>query len=307
MESSCIRVLHLSDTHAAATPPDANGAESAGALEQLLADLRGIESLDLVLVTGDITDDGSIDGSLAVRDRVGAFAAERRIPHVYLPGNHDDRANFPRVFGSGHLDALGHDLARSRFAGSENTAASFHRGLRIVTLDSTVAGAVYGRLSGDQLDWLQRTLQTPAPRGTVIALHHPPLRLPDSPFLSRVGLRNPEGLRDALMGSDVRAVLCGHFHLQAAGSLGQAPVWVTPGVANRIDLTAPRDALRFVRGSGASIVSLPDGAPPTFHLVQALDLRSDQVVANVRLTDELLGKLDGSEPVGDPAAGALND
>ena len=48
-----------------------------------------------------------------------------------------------------------------------------------------------------------------------------------------------EELAATIAGTDVIAVLCGHFHLQLTGRLEQAVVWATPGVVSRIYLTAP--------------------------------------------------------------------
>src|SRR3712207_5942912 len=58
----------------------------------------------------------------------------------------------------------------------------------------------------------------------------------------------------AIDGSDVLAVLCGHFHLQLSGRMSQATVWATPGVVTRIDLTAPPHVVRTVHGSSATVI-----------------------------------------------------
>lgn len=277
--NSTIRILHLSDTHASATATVAER-QSLLALDRLLARVEHIEGVDLVLVSGDIADDGSAEGCIEVRERIARFASARAIPHLYLPGNHDTREGFRSAFGSGHIGESGQDVASSHFDGPECAAVSHHGGLRVVTLDSVVPGETHGWLGDDQLAWLRRVLDSPAPQGTVVALHHPPIALADSPFLSSVNLRNPSALAAAIDGSDVRAVLCGHFHLQVAGFLGSVPVWVSPGVESRVDVTAPRDTVRFVADSGASIVGLPSGAGPSFHVVPAGDAR---VVAQVAM------------------------
>ena len=106
------RILHLSDTHVSATGVDMDGVDAVAALERILHDARHLPGLDAVVVSGDIADDGSAAGCAAVMERVGAFAAERGIPHVYSTGNHDARATFREVLGSGHLDADGRDRGR---------------------------------------------------------------------------------------------------------------------------------------------------------------------------------------------------
>jgi 3',5'-cyclic-AMP phosphodiesterase len=85
------------------------------------------------------------------------------------------------------------------------------------------------------------------------------------------GLRNRDELAAVLEGTDVTAVLCGHFHLQLAGHLGGAVVWATPGVVTRIDLTAPPHVVRAVNGASATVVDLGGPFSPSFHVVYARD------------------------------------
>ena len=59
------RILHLSDTHATATGIDEDGVDALAALDQILRDCRHLTGLDLVVVSGDIADDGSAQGPAA--------------------------------------------------------------------------------------------------------------------------------------------------------------------------------------------------------------------------------------------------
>jgi hypothetical protein len=96
--------------------------------------------------------------------------------------------------------------------------------------------------------------------------------------MERSGLRNRDALRDAIDGSDVIAVLCGHFHAQLYGQLGGAGVWVTPGVVTRVDLTGPTHLLRAVKGASASVVDLGGPFSPAFHVLHARDPEAGQQV-----------------------------
>ena len=69
-------------THVTASGFDADGVPALAALERILHDCRHLDGLDLVVVTGDIADDGSTEGCSAVRERVGAFAGERGIEPI---------------------------------------------------------------------------------------------------------------------------------------------------------------------------------------------------------------------------------
>ncbi|WP_069112312.1 metallophosphoesterase family protein [Jiangella alba] len=264
------RILHLSDTHVSATGADADGVDGLAALRGLLRDLHDVPDIDAVVVTGDIADDGSAAGCRAVREAVGDFARERGVPQIYTTGNHDDRAAFEEALGSGHLDAGGRDVGRLVAGPGVRCAVSEVGGLRIITLDSLVPGSAYGELGDEQLVGLRQLLSRPAPAGSVIALHHPPIDPPYSP-LAMIGLRSPERLAAAIAGTDVRAVLCGHFHLQLSGSLGAVPVWVVPGVVTRIDLTAAPRFARAVTGAGAALVDLPPGSGLRCHTLMARD------------------------------------
>ncbi|WP_164775186.1 metallophosphoesterase family protein [Nocardioides pantholopis] len=279
------RILHLSDTHAGATGRDQHDVDALAALDGLLHDCRHLPNLDLVLVTGDVADDGSAEGCAAVRERVGSFAASRGIPHVYTTGNHDRRPGFTLALGTGHLDDSGADvgvmldgLDGPGGSEGERAAVSMVGGLRVVTLDSLVPGAVHGVVSRRQLSALRGLLRDPAPAGTVLALHHPPIHTQSAPWMRPGGLHNRDELAEVIAGTDVVAVLCGHFHLQLGGQLAGVPVWVTPGVVTRIDLTAASDVVRAVRGAGATVVDLGGPFSPSFHVLHARDAEVGQQV-----------------------------
>ncbi|MGZ4774701.1 MAG: metallophosphoesterase family protein [Oryzihumus sp.] len=266
------RILHLSDTHVTASGFDEDGVDALGALDQLLHDCRHLTNLDLVVVTGDIADDGSAEGCALVRDRVGRFAGSRGIPHLYATGNHDRRPGFSSALGTGHLDGHGADVGvRLDGLDDERAAVSSVGGLRLITLDSLVPGAAHGIVSRAQLDALRELLRDPAPHGTVLALHHPPIHTPTAPWMREAGLHNRDELAAVITGTDVVAVLCGHFHLQFGGHLGGIPVWATPGVVSRIDLTAPQHVIRAVQGAGATVIDLGGPFSPSFHVLHARD------------------------------------
>jgi 3',5'-cyclic-AMP phosphodiesterase len=273
------RILHLSDTHATATGFDADGVDALAALGQILQDCRHLLDLDLVLVSGDIADDGSAEGCARVRDLVGQFAAARGISHVYTTGNHDRRPGFTAALGTGHRDAEDADAGVLLHGlDDERAAVSLVRGLRVITLDSLVPGSGHGVVSRAQLDALAGILHDPAPAGTILALHHPPVYTASAPWTIEAGLRNRDELAATIAGTDVVAVLCGHFHLQLTGRLDAAMVWATPGVVTRIDLTAPPNVVRAVHGASATVVDLGGPFSPSFHLVHARDPRLGEEV-----------------------------
>jgi 3',5'-cyclic AMP phosphodiesterase CpdA len=201
----------------------------------------GIEP-DVFLLTGDLTDVGA---SSCYQDLAQIFLDHGKGDGpsvVFLPGNHDDRAAF-----------------RAHLLGTEATQAPinevhWHNGLRIISLDSTIPGRVEGELDRETIAFLRSELRVAAPDGTVVALHHPPIPSPIE-SMSRLRLRNPADLRAAIAGTDVRIVLSGHNHHEAAGSIGSVPVWVSPASAYRADVTST-ETFRGVPGCAFSRIDL---------------------------------------------------
>ena len=158
-----MRILHLSDCHLPRDDgPDADGVDARATLEQLLHDCRHLPGVDLVVVSGDVADDGSPEGYRDARALVAGFAREREVPAVFCTGNHDDRDAFAVALVSGHLAHRGRDTGRLLTSGSGQRAAVSHAaGYRIITLDSLVPGQVHGRVDPAQLTWAREALATP--------------------------------------------------------------------------------------------------------------------------------------------------
>jgi 3',5'-cyclic-AMP phosphodiesterase len=275
-----MRILHLSDTHLDRTDsPNADGVNARQSLRQMLGDLEAVQDIDVIVITGDIADDGSKEAYHAARELIGEFARSRNVPMIYSIGNEDERQAFGEVLGSGHLDATGHDRAEGVVSSSdhERAAVSDAAGYRFVTLDSLVPGKGYGWISQTQLKWLRAVLSEASPKGTILAFHHPPIAL-DVEVQHALRLQNSSDLAEAIRDTDVQLILCGHFHMQIFGYLEAAAVWVTPGVVTRTDLTAAVGTERAVRGASATIVHLGTPHSPLLHVLHARDPQVGETV-----------------------------
>jgi len=168
---------------------------------------------------------------------------------VFVPGNHDER----RFLRANLLGAPGEE--------SDGPIDQVHRfgHLRLISMDSTIPGDDAGALSDDQLTWLASELETPAPSGTVLALHHPPIHSPIT-TMDRIGLADADRLARIVSGTDVRLVIAGHNHHASAGMLGTVPVWVCPALSYRSD---PMEERRYVGlpGSAFTRIDVFDGSP----------------------------------------------
>ena len=197
---------------------------------------------DALVLTGDLTEHGRPEQYRRLRAIIEPAAAELATPVVYAAGNHDARA------------ALREHLLDRPSSGEPYDHVVHVGELRIVVLDSTVPGHAHGALDPDQLAWLRAELADPAPAGTVLALHHPPLPSA-APLAAAIPLLGRADLADAIAGSDVRLVLSGHTHVVSAGTLAGIPVWTGGPLATTLDALAPGAALR---GLGTPSVSRID-------------------------------------------------
>lgn len=200
-----------------------------------------------VLFTGDLTENGApaeyrrlravVDPAL---ERIGARA-------VYVAGNHDDRA------------ALREHLLDEEPSTDPLDRVTWFGDLRVVALDSTVPGLDYGELRPEQLDRLRAELASPAPAGTVLALHHPPLPSA-APLAASIELVGRADLGAAIAGTDVRAVLAGHTHVLSAGVLAGVPVWTGGAISSTLDGLLVDETLRGLADHSVSRLDLFDDA-----------------------------------------------
>lgn len=223
-------ILHLSDTHLLGG--DRLLGERYDTARHLRRTLLAAEATgvrpDAVVFTGDLTDLGEPEAYRALRAEVEPWAERLGAPVVWVAGNHDERA------------ALRAELLDAEATEEPVTGVWNLDGLRLIALDSTVPGWHHGDLDAAQLAWLRAELAEPAPLGTILALHHPPLPT-HIPFFDILELRDQPGLADAIRGSDVRAILAGHLHYSTSGTFAGVPVSVAAASCYTMDLARPAD------------------------------------------------------------------
>jgi Icc protein len=245
MQHPAHTLVQLTDLHLVADGEELpHGVDTAALLE---AALRAVEEAgltpDALVLTGDLTEHGHPEQYRRLREIVEPAAQRLGAPLVYAAGNHDDRA------------ALREHLLGVPPAADPLDSVLRASDLRIVVLDSTVPGHPHGALRPGQPEWLRAALAEPAPAGTVLALHHPPLPSA-APLAASIPLLRREELAAAIADTDVRLVLAGHTHVASAGTLGAVPVWTGGPLATVIDGLAPGSALRGLAAPSLSRIDL---------------------------------------------------
>ncbi len=230
-------VAHLSDPHLLAGDARQYGViDTEAGLRLALDRLTRLDPLPRALVfTGDLADRAEPAAYRRLREVVEPAAAEIGAEVVWVMGNHDERAAYARgLFGDGPHDP---EAPQDRVYDVD--------GLRIVALDTSVPGYHHGELTDEQLAWLADVLAEPAPHGTLLALHHPPVPTPMMRAADIIELLDQQRLADVLVGTDVRCILGGHLHYTTHSTFAGIPVSVASATCYTSD---PAPLERFVSG-----------------------------------------------------------
>lgn len=239
-------LAHLSDTHLRdpADPRVRGVVDPRPRLAEALA-AAGAHRPDAFVLTGDLSDDGSAASYFELRRLVEPVAHSLGAQVVWVNGNHDDRA----AFRAGLLD----------LPPSTGPINQVHHlgGLRILGLDTTVPGEDHGEVAPESLAWLAGQLAEPAPEGTILALHHAPLPVVQDLAASWELVGQAE-FAAVLVGTDVRAILGGHFHQSGFGSFAGIGVHAATSLCYTQDLATGRGMRGQDGGQGWHLVGVYD-------------------------------------------------
>ncbi len=240
--------------------------DTAHAFETAVAHVNSLTpNVDAAIVTGDLTDKGSLAEFSEVRPILDALDC----PYFVIPGNHDDPANMKAAFADhGYLTGTGDFL---HYAIDDYP-------LRLVGLDSTVAGAPHGELCAERLAWLDTLLAAEPERDTLIFVHHPPF-LTGIDHMDVQNLHNADELFTVLSRhGQVRHIACGHIHRAVDTVIGGIGVSIGPNAAHAVSLD--------LHPAGAPSFTVE---PPMVRLFRYADGRLVSHLSNV-------GHFDGPHP-----------
>ena len=212
---------------------------------------------DVVLLTGDLVNDGTDDQYENLRD----VLADKLKDVVVVAGNHDDRQGLRHLFPQ--LDHVGSGDECIDYVvdmNVEDFAASF------IILDTTVPGEHAGSLSAEQLFWLETQIECRTERRIVVVQHHPP-------FASGIGFMDDYGLIGASEEADVLqrfnnvdAVLCGHLHRPASSFFGGTIAFASPSTAAQVSPSFNGETTSYTEEPGMFSLHLWDAAGLVTHV-----------------------------------------
>lgn len=200
--------------------------DTAGHLERAVHHLNALEPQpDVVLLTGDTVDAGSAAEYGRLRDILSAL----KTPLFVIPGNHDSREEMRRAFvGDGYLPRDGF----LHYAVEDWP-------VRLIGLDTHVAGEPGGRLCEERLKWLAARLAAAPEQPTVLFLHHPPFRT-GLALMDSMGLQGADQLARLLTPHrQVRQLVAGHVHRPIITGFAGTVASVCPSTAHQAALDLP--------------------------------------------------------------------
>lgn len=212
--------------------------DTAASLTRCASQLMQIRPLpDAVLATGDLVDGGSAGEYRRLRTLLAPLA----MPVYLIPGNHDQREALCAEFGDhAYLPRPGQML---RYVVDKH-------GMRLVALDTMVAGEDGGTLGADQLDWLEATLRAEPRKPTLVFMHHPPvktgIRYLDAIALDDASTERLGGIIERH--PQVERVICGHVHRGIQTRWRGTTISICPSTAFQYSLDFRPDASATVTG-----------------------------------------------------------
>jgi Icc protein len=215
-----ISLVQLTDTHLGADVDSALlGMNTGESLDHVL-DLIEREQRDvqLLLCTGDLSNNGSVAAYQRFQEKIGRFS----VPSVWLMGNHDLYASMEQVCRGTRQLAKVVEIGR----------------WQIVLLDSSIPGKVEGKLAESEMQFLEEHLRNNSDYYQLICLHHHVLPV-GCAWLDSQRIANADALLALLSRHrQVRAVLSGHVHQVFEKTYQDFQV-----------LTSPSTCIQFARAS----------------------------------------------------------
>ncbi len=217
--------------------------DTSASLKGVLAAVQAHEQPDVLLATGDITQDGHADAHQRFIDCARPLAPLLR----GLPGNHDSNDTFYRVWQD-HAQPVT-DVGN----------------WRIVLLDSTIESSNAGHLADDQLALLDTACKQAKDKHVLVAVHHNPVPV-GSLWLDSMMIDNGHALLALLNNHpNVVALVWGHVHQEwdSTVNYGLAGPHATQARQLRL-LSCPATSLQFTPQSARFSV---DNAQPGYRRI----------------------------------------
>lgn len=159
-------------------------------------------SPDVVIISGDLTDDGLIFQFQQARSLIQKIKCPNLIA---LPGNHDYRHTGYLLF--------------KKFFPFSNQIHEYEN-MVILTLGTARPDRDEGEVGHRQNVWMEKILNQHNGKTKIVVMHHHLIAIPDTGYANVVGILDAGDTLRACLDSKVDLVLCGHKHRPWIWNLG---------------------------------------------------------------------------------------
>jgi Icc protein len=190
--TTLLNIAQITDCHLFADKKNQHcGANVYQNLVEVLKHIKHNQQVDLIVFTGDLTQDHSDDSYQCFVEAVKN--CQITCPIYYVPGNHDD------------LEKLDEHLVGFPF---NSGRVINHKNWQIILLNSK-SDKPAGRISTQSLIWLQKTVDSN--KTQLLMMHHHPVDV--GYFIDHHGLINQDEFWQTLKPiNSIKAIACGHVH-----------------------------------------------------------------------------------------------
>jgi Icc protein len=187
------------------------------------------ENLDLLVLSGDLSDDGNIGAYEFVSQEMSQY----KKPWCFIPGNHDNVHLMNQIFN------IESDIRNGEYYYKKEI-----HNKTIFFLDSSS-----NSISSEQLEWFKKEAKK-EDKEFLLFIHHPPCIAGHRFMDAKYALQNIDEVQHVLnQFNQLQYIFSGHYHSILTAEFGNKKVYICPSTQMLIDEFTPYFCLKSTRPS----------------------------------------------------------
>lgn len=214
-----MKFIHLSDPHLQKDNFHLYGLDPYIRLELAIKSInKNFKDIDFIVITGDLTQDGSQKAYRKLRKIIKKAKAEV----ILLMGNHDNRENFIKIFKNHPVN--------NNFI---QTTKTIDKDV-FIYLDTKIENSHAGDMCDIRFKWFEEQLEKNKDKNCYIFMHHPPMQI-NIPIMDKMGFKSKKRLKDLFKKySNIKYIFFGHIHRITSGVWADIPYFGIRGTNHQL-------------------------------------------------------------------------
>lgn len=209
-------------------------------LEYCLKKVLEKEKIDLLIISGDLTENGEKTDYKLLKQYIESIAKGTKM--IVTLGNHDNKANFR----AGWLGEKESDCPYNRIFEFDDFC--------VISFDSTNHNAPNGKIGKEQLAWLRKAFEETGSKPVIIVTHHHLLKYQ----YSMPPADGAEEFLEVIRNKNISCILTGHTHHHYQGMAAGIP-YFTAASMSFCGEDEENGAVRFEEKYGYNLYRLENG------------------------------------------------